>query len=42
VEWDGTGDASQQLGTGVYFLRLEAYGDNGMTFTGLQKLMLIK
>jgi hypothetical protein len=42
VEWNGTGEAAQQLGSGVYFLRLEAYGENGATFTGLQKLMLIK
>jgi hypothetical protein len=42
VEWDGTGENARQLGSGVYFLRLEAHGENGAAFTGLQKLMMIK
>jgi hypothetical protein len=42
MEWDGTGDASQQLGSGVYFLRLDATGENGAAFSGVQKLMMMK
>jgi hypothetical protein len=42
VLWDGTGDAAQHLGSGVYFLRIEAAGDNGRMFSAVQKLMMMK
>jgi hypothetical protein len=42
LHWDGKGESAQQLGSGVYFLRLEAVGDNGAAFTGVQKLVMMK
>jgi hypothetical protein len=42
VEWSGTGDADLQLGSGVYFVRIDAKGDNGATFSHVRKLMMLK
>ena len=42
VEWNGTGDADLQLGSGVYFVRIDAKGDNGATFSHVRKLMMLK
>jgi flagellar hook assembly protein FlgD len=42
AEWDGTGNAGQQLASGVYFLQLSAQGNNGKTFNELRKLMMLK
>jgi hypothetical protein len=42
VEWDGTNDAAQRLASGVYFLRLEAMGANGASFTATTKLVMVK
>jgi hypothetical protein len=42
AEWNGTGDAGQQLSSGVYFLRIDALGVNGKTFGDVRKLMMLK
>jgi hypothetical protein len=42
VEWNGTGDAGQQLGSGVYFVRLTAAALDGRNFTDVRKLILMK
>jgi hypothetical protein len=42
AEWDGTGNAGQQLSSGVYFLQMSAKGVNGKSFTELRKLMMLK
>jgi len=42
AEWSGTGDRGLQLGSGVYFVRIDAKGDNGATFSQVRKLMMLK
>jgi hypothetical protein len=42
VEWNGTGDASQLVGSGVYFVRFAATGADGATFSDTRKIMLMK
>ena len=42
VEWNGRGSGGQQLGSGVYMLRLSAAGNDGSSFTEVRKLMLLK
>lgn len=42
VEWNGTGNSNQTLGSGVYFIRLSAIGTEGKSFTDVRKLMLVK
>ncbi len=42
VEWNGTGDQGQLLGSGVYFLRFAATGSDGRNFDQSSKLMLLK
>jgi hypothetical protein len=42
VVWDGRGDRGQQLGSGTYFLRMDARGADGASFTATRKLLLIK
>jgi hypothetical protein len=42
VEWNGTGGANQQLGSGVYFVRFSATGTDGRSFGDTRKLMLLK
>jgi hypothetical protein len=42
VEWNGTGDYGQALGSGIYFLRLSAQGGNGSTFNEVRKVTLLK
>jgi flagellar hook assembly protein FlgD len=41
VEWNGTGNSGQQLGSGVYFVRLSAGNDN-RSFSSVRKLMMVK
>ena len=42
VEWNGTGNENQQLGSGTYFLRLSAKGVDGKAFNEIRKLLLLK
>jgi hypothetical protein len=42
ISWNGRGDNHQQLGSGTYLLRLNAYGSNGKTFTRTRKMMMLK
>jgi len=42
VEWNGTGVSGQQLGSGAYFLRLEAQGTDGSSFNQFRKMVLVK
>jgi hypothetical protein len=42
AEWDGRGNAGQQLASGVYFLQMSAKGTNGKSFSELRKLMMLK
>jgi photosystem II stability/assembly factor-like uncharacterized protein len=42
VEWNGTGNAGQQLASGVYFLQMSATGINGKKFSEIRKLMMMK
>jgi len=42
VEWNGTGGADQQMGSGVYFVRFSATGTDGRSFGDTRKLMLLK
>jgi hypothetical protein len=42
IEWNGTGNQGQQLGSGVYFLQLSASGADGKTFKDVRKLMMLK
>lgn len=42
VEWNGTGADGRLLGSGVYFVRLNAEGPEGKSFTDLRKMMLMK
>lgn len=42
IVWDGHGDGGQQLGSGSYFLRLEARGTAGELFSATRKLLLVK
>ncbi len=42
AEWNGTGNAGQQLASGVYFLHLSAQGVNGKSFNEIRKLMMLK
>ena len=42
AEWDGTGNAGQQLASGTYFLQLSAAGTNGKSFNEIRKMMLLK
>jgi len=42
VEWNGTGNADQQLGSGVYFLRLAARAGGGKDFVQTGKLIMMK
>jgi flagellar hook assembly protein FlgD len=42
AEWDGTGNAGQQLASGVYFLQMSAQGVNGKSFNEIRKLMMLK
>ncbi len=42
VEWNGTGNGGQLLGSGVYFVRLSATGDAHQSFSDVRKLMLVK
>jgi hypothetical protein len=42
VEWNGSADHGHTLGSGVYFLRLSAQGNDGSTFNETRKLMLLK
>ena len=42
VEWNGTGNENQQLGSGTYFLRLSAKGVDGKAFNEVRKLMMLK
>jgi hypothetical protein len=42
VEWNGSADYGHSLGSGVYFLRLSARGNDGSTFNETRKLMLLK
>jgi hypothetical protein len=42
VEWNGRGNGGQQLGSGVYMLRLTAAGTDGSRFKEVRKLMLLK
>jgi hypothetical protein len=42
AEWNGTGSTGQQMGSGTYFLKISAVGDNGRTFSEVRKLLLLK
>lgn len=42
VTWDGTDNAGRPAATGVYFYRLEAYGNSGNAFRGTKKLVLLR
>jgi hypothetical protein len=42
AEWDGTGNAGQQLASGVYFLQMSAKGVNGKSFNEIRKLIMLK
>ena len=42
AEWDGTGNAGQQLASGMYFLQMSAKGTNGKTFSDVRKLVMLK
>jgi flagellar hook assembly protein FlgD len=42
AEWDGMGNAGQQLASGVYFLQISAKGTNGKTFSDTRKLVMLK
>ncbi len=42
VEWNGRNDADQQLGSGMYILKITATGEESSIFTDVQKLTLVK
>jgi hypothetical protein len=42
MEWDGRSNSGQQLASGVYFLQIAARGENGVSFTNVRKLMMMK
>jgi hypothetical protein len=42
VEWNGVGSAGEAVGSGVYFVRFNAEGVNGKTFSDVRKIMLMK
>lgn len=42
VEWNGTSDAGAAVGSGVYFLRMNANGGDGRTFSNGRKLLMLK
>jgi hypothetical protein len=41
-EWNGTNDAGQFVGSGVYFVRLHADGGEGRTYSEVKKVMMLK
>lgn len=42
VEWNGTGNTGQTLGSGVYWIRMSANGPAGESFAGIKKVMFLK
>ncbi|MGA9116344.1 MAG: FlgD immunoglobulin-like domain containing protein, partial [Bacteroidota bacterium] len=42
VEWNGRGEDGGPVGSGVYFVRMEASGRDGRSFSGVMKMMLLK
>jgi hypothetical protein len=42
VTWNGRNAAGTDVGTGVYFYRLEAAGDNGQHIVFTKKLVLVR
>ncbi|MFN0157311.1 MAG: FlgD immunoglobulin-like domain containing protein [Bacteroidota bacterium] len=42
VEWDGRGNSSQVLGSGVYFVKFTATGNREAAFTDVRKIMMMK
>ena len=42
VEWNGTGNGGQLLGSGIYFLQMSATGANAEQFNQTRKLMMVK
>jgi hypothetical protein len=42
VQWNGTDEFGHTVGSGVYFMRLDAKGSAGSTFVDVKKLMMLK
>lgn len=42
IQWNGTDAGGKGVGSGVYFLRLNADGANGASFSSVRKLVLVK
>ncbi len=42
VAWDGRDSEGNQLGSGIYFYRMNAVGGSGATFTSMKKMVLMK
>ena len=42
IKWNGTGEDGQDAGSGVYFIRLNAKGGSGNTFSAVRKALLMK
>ncbi len=42
VEWNGRNDADQQLGSGIYLMKISASGEGSRSFSEVRKLTLIK
>jgi hypothetical protein len=41
-EWDGKGDNGEQRASGVYFVSLVARGNDGIVFTAVQRMLLLR
>jgi len=42
VQWNGVDESGNSLGSGVYFVRISARGENGTEFNHVRKLMMMK
>ncbi len=42
VKWNGTNGYGNGVASGVYFVRMNAKADNGMSFSALRKLLLLR
>jgi flagellar hook assembly protein FlgD len=41
-EWDGMGDNGELRASGVYFVSLVARGNNGILFTAVQRILMLR
>ena len=42
VQWRGRNDLDQQVGSGLYFVRVNAVGESGRSYQAIQKVALVK